>query len=136
VAQQQTLLALLASALVCALPVQVLAGQEIRSADMAAEKIEGEVVLSSPQCGFFVVETSRGFSLLDETKYYSVFEGDQVRGPLHSPGVQDVEVVGEATLPVTVEEWGLARRPATRAFYRRCHIAPDARDEEMTVARP
>jgi hypothetical protein len=135
-AQQQKLLAFLASALAFAIASPASAGHETRSADRATERVEGEVVLSSPQCGFFVVETSRGFSLLDETEYYGVFEGDQVRGALHSRGVQDVEVVGEATLPVMIEEWGLARRPATRAYYRRCRIAPDALDEEMTLARP
>ena len=71
----------------------------------ATERIEGEIALSAPQCDLFVVQTDRGFSLLHEDGYYSVFEGDRIKGSLHTLGSHEVEIVGEVTLGVTVEDW-------------------------------
>ena len=103
---------------------------------LADERVKGEVALSAPQCAFFVVQTSYGYSLLELQHYYGVLEGDEVRGPLHNPGAHEVELVGEAALPVSIEDCGRPLRQAARVFYRRCHIAPDARDEEVAIARP
>jgi hypothetical protein len=87
---------------------------------LASERIEGEIALSVPQCDLFVVQTSRGFSLLREDSHYSVFEGDRVRGPLHDRGSHEVEIVGEVTLWVTIEDWGLDLTQAKVIFYPRC----------------
>ena len=87
---------------------------------VASDRIEGEIALSAPQCDFFVVQTGPGFSLLREDTYYSVFEGDQIRGSLHTLGSQEVEIVGEITLGVTIEDWGLTLNQATTIFYSRC----------------
>jgi hypothetical protein len=87
---------------------------------LAFERIEGEIALSAPQCDFFVVQTDRDFSLLREDVYYSVFEGDHIRGPLHTLGSQEVEIVGEVTTRVTIEDWGLSLNQAKAIFYPRC----------------
>ncbi|QRM28693.1 hypothetical protein [Microvirga sp. VF16] len=86
----------------------------------ATERIEGEIALSAPQCDLFVVQTDRGFSLLHEDGYYSVFEGDRIKGSLHTLGSHEVEIVGEVTLGVTVEDWGLKLAQAKEVYYRRC----------------
>jgi hypothetical protein len=82
--------------------------------------VEGEIALSAPQCTLFVVRTGPGFSLLRQDSYYTVFEGDQVRGPLNARGSQDIEIVGEITLRVTIEDSGLSSEQAKAIFYSRC----------------
>jgi hypothetical protein len=95
----------------------------------SAERVEGEIALSTSQCGLFAVKTAEGFSLLDEHDHHSVFEGDRVRGLLHTPGVQQVEVVGEVTLSVTIERTGLTHEQAVLAFHRRCVNLPTLRHD-------
>jgi hypothetical protein len=87
---------------------------------LASDRIEGEIALSAPQCDFFVVQTGRDFSLLHEDKYYALFEGDHVRGPLHDRGPQEVQIVGEVTFGVTVEDWGRTLKQAKAIFYLHC----------------
>jgi hypothetical protein len=87
----------------------------------AGESTEGEIALSAPQCAYFVVRTSSGFSLLAEQEYFSALEGDYVRGLRPTTGVQQVEIVGELTLKVIVEHWGVDRLEATDLFHRRCN---------------
>ena len=96
----------------------------------AGEATEGEIALSAPQCSFFVVRTSSGFSLLAEQEYFSAFEGDYVRGLRPITGVQQVEIVGELSLKVIVEQWGVDRLQATDLFHRRC-TARSAVDHEQ-----
>ena len=86
----------------------------------ASDRVEGEIVLSVPGCELFVVRTSRGFSVLVEHEFYSVFEGDQVRGQLHTPGLHEIEIVGEVALQATVEMWALDLDQAKLIFYPRC----------------
>jgi hypothetical protein len=86
---------------------------------IATERIKGEIALSAPQCDLFVVQTGCGFSLLRQDSYYSVFEGDRIRRPLHILGAQEVEIVGEGTLGVTIEGCGLKLEQAKEIFYRR-----------------
>ena len=88
---------------------------------LASERIEGVIALSASQCDFFVVQTGRDFSLLREDSYYSVFEGDRIRGLLHVLGSQEVEIVGEVTMGVTIEDWGLTLDQAKAIYYPRCH---------------
>jgi hypothetical protein len=45
---------------------------------------------------------------------------DQVRGPLHTLGSHEIEIVGENTLGVTIEDWGLNLEQAKAIFYPRC----------------
>jgi len=87
---------------------------------LAFELVEGEIALSAPQCTLFVVQTGPGFSLLREDSYYSLFEGNHVRGALHTLGSHDIEIVGEITLGVTIEDWGLNLEQAKAIFYPRC----------------
>ena len=87
---------------------------------LASDAIEGEIALSAPQCDLFVVQTGRDFSLLREDSYYGVFEGDHVSGLLQDRGPQQVQIVGEITFGVTVEEWGLTLEQAKAIFYPRC----------------
>ena len=89
---------------------------------LASDLIDGEIALSAPQCALFVVQTGPGFSLLREDSYYTVLEGDLVRGPLHTLGSQDIEIVGEITLGVTIEDWGLDLKQAKAIFYPRCGL--------------
>jgi hypothetical protein len=109
-------------------PLWVVAGIMI-ACGASAERVEGEIALSTSQCGLFAVKTAEGFSLLDEHDHHSVFEGDRVRGLLHTPGVQQVEVVGEVTLSVTIERTGLTHEQAVLAFHRRCVNLPTLRHD-------
>ena len=45
--------------------------------------------------------------MLVEHDFYSVFEGDKVRGLLHTPGPHEIEIVGEVALQATVDKWAL-----------------------------
>ena len=94
--------------------------------------VEGEIALTdTPFCGFFVVETDHGFSLLRWRGEMEVFaEGDHVRGPLHATGLQRIEHVLEphvlaAAGPLftiaQVDEWGVSLRQAQDAYQRHCH---------------
>jgi hypothetical protein len=87
---------------------------------LASDRIAGEIALSAPGCELFVVQTSHGFSLLVEQDYYSVFEGDHVRGRLHTPGPHEIEIVGEIALRATVDRWALDLDQAKQIFYPRC----------------
>jgi hypothetical protein len=92
---------------------------------LCAEQLaEGEIALSAPQCPFFVVHTEYGFSLLNEQEYLGVYEGDRVRGSLHSAGEHPIQVVGEMTVAATVESWGNDSRQAAWIFHRRCKTRP------------
>jgi hypothetical protein len=89
----------------------------------------GEVALTdAPFCPFFVVATSRGFSLLTLRKGREVFaEGDSVVGPLNSPGLQFVTLPDwqDDILQVEVEEVGVSLARAQTAFQAHC-AEPDA----------
>jgi hypothetical protein len=87
---------------------------------LASDPIEGEIALSAPQCDLFVVQTGRDFSLLRQDSYYGVFEGDHVSGQLHDQGPDQVQIVGEVTIGVTIEDTGLTLEQAKAIFYPRC----------------
>jgi hypothetical protein len=86
------------------------------------EPATGVVALDySPFCEFFIVATDRGFSLLHwEGGLYVFAEGDQVRGPLHSLGVQQFEFNEHDPMKARVEAFGASLADARRAFYTRC----------------
>jgi hypothetical protein len=87
---------------------------------VASDRVEGEIALSAPGCELFVVQTSRGFSVLVEHDFHSVFKGDQVRGQLHTPSPHEIEIVGEVALQATVDSWALDLDQAKLIFYPRC----------------
>src|SRR5438105_3504494 len=97
-------------------PAILVAASLMVACGAAGELVEGEIALSKPQCALFVVRTIEGFSLLNEQDYFGVYEGDHVRGLLHSPGLHPIQVIGEITLDATVENWGMVREEATRVF--------------------
>lgn len=97
----------------------------------APEPIEGEIALTdTPFCSFFVVQTSQGFSLAHWRGGNEIFvEGDRVRGPLHSLGMQRIEhvlrpnllkAVGPLFTTVQIDEWGADLSRAQYAYYSRC----------------
>ena len=86
----------------------------------AAERIAGEIALSSPSCATFVVHSEGGYALLHKREHYAVLEGDAVRGHLQTLGPQEVEIVGETTLAVTVEGSGLSLADAAATYRQRC----------------
>ena len=123
-------LVLLAGALLWVSASPALSGHERDLAEPAP--VEGDIALTdSPFCGFFVVETEHGFSLLRWRGEMEVFaEGDHVRGPLHARGLQRIEHVlephvlaaaGPLFTVAQVDEWGVSLRQAQGAYQRHCH---------------
>ena len=61
--------------------------------------IQGEVLLSSDSCDFFVVGTTRSFVFLTHVwSGFSVAEGERVIGPLHSRGVHELVVLAAQSI--------------------------------------
>lgn len=101
--------------------------------------VEGEIVLTdSPFCGFFVVETALGFTLMHWRGEMEVFaEGDRVRGPLHVNGLQRIEhvlepgvlaSVGSTFTLAQVDEWGVGLDHAQKTYRLQCLIGKPRRD--------
>ncbi len=108
--------------------------------------VEGEIVLTdTPFCGFFVVETDQGFSLLRWRGEMEVFaEGDHVRGSLHARGLQTIEHVLEPRLLAAIgpiftlaqgDDWGVSLRQAQDAYHRWCHPRGNPPVQQTAVAR-
>jgi hypothetical protein len=95
--------------------------------------IQGQIVLEhSPFCASFVVQTDRGFSILDWDEGILVFaKGDEVYGPLHTRGMQSISLVGHGEMTVRVGNWMSDPQSAREAFRGRCKL--DA-EEPRTVA--
>jgi len=80
----------------------------------------------TPFCESFVVETERGFVILEWEDGILVFaEGDEVSGPLHTRGLQSIDLVGHGQMMVRVQDWTLDLRHAQKALQDRCNIGPD-----------
>ena len=91
---------------------------------LASDRMPGEIALSAPgNCSHFLVFSGRDFSLLHARDFYTLYEGDPIRGPLQEIGDHDVEIVGEARIGVTVEEIFPDLQNAAAAYRRRCHPA-------------
>ena len=84
------------------------------------EPVFAEVVLSVPGCALFVVKITDDFTVIREREHWAIFEGDKVRGTLHATGNSELEIQGEMTVAVTVEDWGLGLKAAKRLFYHSC----------------
>jgi hypothetical protein len=97
-----------------------------QSPTLASERFQGEVALSAPgACDAFVVSTGETFSLLREREHYALYEGDLVRGALRDIGDSDIEIVGQTTLAVTVEQSALTLDTATALYRKRCGQSHD-----------
>jgi hypothetical protein len=86
----------------------------------------GTVVLDfKPFCQSFVVQTERGFVLLeweDGTLFFG--EGDSLVGPLHTTGLQSLNVEGHGGLTARFETWVPDLAAAQQVFRERCRLAP------------
>jgi len=71
-----------------------------------------------------------------EGQYRSALEGDHVRGLLHVPGVAEVEMVGEATIMASVEDWAVNLSQARLTFHWRCKTEPEPPRQEWMVVQP
>ncbi len=101
----------------CTLLIQAIYG----GSPLAVERDEGEIALSVPgSCDVFVVSVGSGFSLLHSREHYSLYEGDVVRGALWDVGDREVEIVGETTLAVTIEQSALTLEKAAALYRMRC----------------
>jgi hypothetical protein len=84
----------------------------------------GTVVFDfKPFCQSFVVQTERGFVLLeweDGTLFFG--EGDSLVGPLHTKGLQVLNVEGRGTMTARFETWVPDLAAAQQVFRERCGL--------------
>jgi hypothetical protein len=84
----------------------------------------GTVVLDyKPFCQNFVVQTEQGFVVLeweDGTLFFG--EGDSLTGPLHTMGVQSLNVVGRGAMTARFETWVPDFTAAQQVFRERCGL--------------
>jgi hypothetical protein len=87
----------------------------------------GTVVLDyKPFCQNFVVQTEQGFVVLeweDGTLFFG--EGDSLTGPLHTMGVQSLNLVGRGAMTARFETWVPDLAAAQQVFRDRCGLAPN-----------
>ena len=89
-------------------------------------RFTGTVVLDfKPFCQIFVVQTERGFVLLEwEDGTLSFGEGDTLVGPLHTTGLQFLNVEGVGAMSARFETWVPDLAAAQQGFRERCRLAP------------
>jgi hypothetical protein len=78
-----------------------------------------------PFCQSFVVQTDKGFVLLeweDGTLFFG--EGDSLVGPLHTNGLQSLEVEGRGVMTARFETWVPDLAAAQKVFRECCRLAP------------
>ncbi|MBQ0819674.1 hypothetical protein KBI52_05500 [Microvirga sp. HBU67558] len=89
-------------------------------------RFTGTVVFDfKPFCQSFVVQTDKGFVLLeweDGTLFFG--EGDSILGPLHTNGLQSLNVEGRGVMTARFETWVPDLAAAQEAFRERCRLAP------------
>jgi len=87
----------------------------------------GTVVFDfKPFCQHFIVQTERGFVLLEWEDGTLVFgEGDSLVGPLHTTGLQSLDVVGRGAMTARFETWVSDLAAAQQVFRERCGLAPN-----------
>ena len=87
----------------------------------------GTIVLDfKPFCQSFVVQTERGFVILeweDGTLFFG--EGDALVGPLHTKGLQSIDVVGRGKMIARFDSWAADLPTALQVFRERCGLKPD-----------
>jgi hypothetical protein len=89
-------------------------------------RFTGTVVLDfKPFCQIFVVQTERGFVLLEwEDGTLSFGEGDILVGPLHTTGLQFLNVEGVGAMSARFETWVPDLAAAQQVFREHCRLAP------------
>jgi hypothetical protein len=79
-----------------------------------------------PFCQSFVVQTERGFVILEwEDGYLFIGEGDRLVGPLHTKGLQLIDVEGRGQMTARFETWVSNLAEAQQVFRERCGLAPN-----------
>jgi len=76
-----------------------------------------------PYCQSFVVQTERGFVILeweDGTLFFG--EGDKLVGPLHTKGVQSIDVEGRGKMMARFETWVPNLAQAQQVFRENCRL--------------
>ena len=90
-------------------------------------RFTGTIVLDfKPFCQSFVVQTERGFVILeweDGTLFFG--EGDSLVGPLHTMGLQSLNVEGRGAMTARFETWVPDLAAAQQMFRERCGLSPD-----------
>jgi hypothetical protein len=79
-----------------------------------------------PFCQSFVVQTEQGFVILeweDGTLFFG--EGDRLVGPLHTKGLQSIDVEGRGQMTARFEIWVPVLAMAQQVFRERCGLAPN-----------
>jgi hypothetical protein len=79
-----------------------------------------------PFCQSFVVQTERGFVILeweDGTLFFG--EGDRLVGPLHTRGLQSIEVEGRGQMTARFETGVSDLAEAQQVFRERCGLSPN-----------
>jgi hypothetical protein len=79
-----------------------------------------------PFCQSFVVQTERGFVILeweDGTLFFG--EGDRLVGPLHTRGLHSIEVEGRGQMMAQFETSVPDLAAAQQVFRQRCGLGPD-----------
>jgi hypothetical protein len=78
-----------------------------------------------PFCQSFVVQIERGFVILeweDGTLFFG--EGDTLIGPLHTRGLQSIDVEGRGQMTARFETWAADLAEAQQVFRERCGLSP------------
>ena len=90
-------------------------------------RFTGTVVLDfKPFCQSFIVQTEKGFVLLEWEDGILFFgEGDSLTGPLHTIGLQSLNVVGRGTMMARFETLAPDFAAAQQVFRERCRLAPN-----------
>ena len=87
----------------------------------------GTIVLDfKPFCQSFVVQTERGFVILaweDGTLFFG--EGDAIVGPLHTKGLQSIDVVGRGKMIARFDSWAADLPTALQVFREGCGLKPE-----------
>jgi hypothetical protein len=94
------------------------------SMEPSASDLMGQVVYDDrPFCQSFVVQTDRGFAILDgKDVHLAVGETDMIIGPLRSRGLQSFDAIGRGTIEATVYAWTPNRLHAEQTFRDRCGL--------------
>ena len=94
------------------------------SMEPSPSDLMGQVVYDDrPFCQSFLVQTDRGFAILDgEDANLAFGETDTIVGPLRTRGLQSFDVVGRGTIEATVYMWTPNRLHAEKAFQDRCGL--------------
>jgi hypothetical protein len=94
------------------------------SMEPSTSELIGQVVYDNrPFCQSFVVQSDRGFAILDGEDANLVFgETDTVVGPLRTRGLQSFDVVGRGIIEARLYVWTPNRLHAEQAFRDRCGL--------------